>query len=1114
MRATHPSKLIEQHPRPRLSQTVAIALWLFVFLASQSLSAQSWKALRDSATENYNLKQHDIAYRQGHRAILQARIELKKPDTAYNALYLMLVQVCSKGKLHHEGLVLATEELNYQTGIQAASIQKASPLLHKAIFYEKLDSLTQAIETSLLASSSIRESTGEKNTLYLLCIKTLANAYNKQGRYLEASPYLVRLVSLNRELVGNDDARYIAAEHDLANNLKRLGRFTQAAELYKNTLEFWEEHEIIRLIKNGKAEGVAFGQTNEEQQYFATLNNFADLYQEMADYANSDTLFQRNVRERKQVYGVSSVEYAAALNSAAMLDYEIGDYTLAAPLCKQATDIFKRALGSEHIRYAHSLFNLALIDAAMGKVNEAESQFMEVKSIYEQKLGTQHIEYGSVLSELGLLYEKKKNYVTAELFYQQASVIYEQTVGRKHAKFAEAINKLALLYAKGESFIQAEGLLQQALSIELEIYGGNHPRVAESYYDLAELYFSKGDNKKAEDTYNKAFKIYSNMKTANNVGKARVNMGLAKLNWATGNLKRAEKLFNESNQDYLTQIRQYFALFTEKEKELFYGTLKSNFEQYNAFAVSYMKEDPAVLASIYNYQLATKALLFYSNNRVRESIRNSTDSKLHDLFMRWERVKSQLADYSKLSNDDLRKRGIKMTDLQFSADSLEKALTIYSSRFSEESQTQKNINWASIRSKLNADEAAIEMIRFRYFEPTKNTGFTDKIYYMALVVTQKTLSQPAVVVFESGTELEGALSSYYRNAIKFEMEDIISYDNFWKPIQELPELQGIKRIYFSPDGVYNQINLNTMLNPETQLAVLDQVDIRMLSNTREIIEGGLSKPNNGTVALLGFPDYIYHPELARKAEESLAKKTNTTKTAKDPKTNAPIKKKRSIEGLSAAELAKFGGAISELPGTKEEVENIAMICKESNIAPVVLLEEKASEDTIKTLQSPKILHIATHGFFDPSEADGRNPLLRSGLLLAGAAHTISQNTGFSNSAHKRDDGILTAYEVLNLNLRGTELVTMSACETGLGEVQNGEGVYGLQRSFRTAGAKCVIMSLWQVDDQTTQLLMSAFYKAYLGDKKSLREAFNEAQNKVREQFAHPFYWGAFVMTGD
>ncbi|TAF34960.1 MAG: CHAT domain-containing protein [Cytophagales bacterium] len=1092
---------------------------LFVlFFHIQTASAQTWKALRDSAHLNYDLKEHVVAFNQGYKAIEMARNQLKKPDTAYNALYSMMIQVCSKGKLHKEGLMLAEQELGYQEALKAPELQQAVPLLHVAIFAEKLDSLQKALEVSLKAASSIKELSGEKNALYLLCIKTLANVYNKQGRFLDASPYLARLVALNRELVGNDDARYIAAEHDLANNFKRLGRFSQATALYKNVLEYWEEHDIIRLIKNGKAEGTAFGQTNEEIQYFATLNNFADLYQEMADYANADTLFQRNVRERKLVYGVNSVEYAAALNSSAMLDYEIGDYTLALPLCHQATDIFKRVLGSEHVRYANSLFNLAIIDAAMNKTSEAEAQLLEVKSIYERKLGTEHIEYANVLSELGALYQRKNNYVTAELFYQQATTIYEQTVGNVHAKYADAIKSLAKIYIRSKNYIQAEGLLQQALSIELKVYGNNHPNVAETNYELAELYFSKGDNKKAEDTYNKAMRIYTQVKLANSVSKARVNMGLAKLNWANNNLKKAERLFNESNQDYLIQIREYFSLFTEKEKELFYGTLKANFEQYNAFAVSYMKEDPNVLSSIYNYQLATKALLFYSNNRVRESIKNSSDPKLHELFMRWESIKSQLADYSKLSTDELKKRGVRIEGLQFSADSLEKALTIYSSRFAKEGNNQQIVSWSNVRAKLAPDEAAIEIIRFRYFEPNENLGFTDKIYYVALVITPQTLQHPAVVVLENGAELETSLASFYRNSIKFEMEDLISYDNFWKPIQELPELQNVKRIFFSPDGVYNQINLNTLLNPETQLSVIDQVEIRMLSNTRELVDPNINPTNSGTIALLGYPDYAYHPMLIKKLADNKALENTTAKnkTVKNTKqvTSTEKKKKRALEGLSAAELSKYGGTIVELPGTKEEVENIGKICSENNIRPVMLLEELATEDTIKALKKPKILHIATHGFFDPSEADSRNPLLRSGLLLTGAAHTIMQTPNLSSDNKKLEDGVLTAYEVLNLDLRGTELVTMSACETGLGEVQNGEGVYGLQRAFRTAGAKCVIMSLWQVDDQTTQMLMSEFYRAYLGDKKPLREAFNHAQQHVRTKFAHPFYWGAFVMTGD
>jgi len=172
-----------------------------------------------------------------------------------------------------------------------------------------------------------------------------------------------------------------------------------------------------------------------------------------------------------------------------------------------------------------------------------------------------------------------------------------------------------------------------------------------------------------------------------------------------------------------------------------------------------------------------------------------------------------------------------------------------------------------------------------------------------------------------------------------------------------------------------------------------------------------------------------------------------------------------------------------------------------------LLADSAKEDIIKTLESPKILHIATHGFFIPlsKKENIENPLFRSGLIFTGASDPPS--------LQDHEDGILTAYEAANLNLDNTDLVVLSACETGLGEVQNGEGVFGLQRAFKVAGAKNIIMSLWTVNDQATQELMTLFYENYLKTN-NIRQSFNHAQLTLKQKYPEPNYWAAFVLIGE
>jgi CHAT domain-containing protein len=217
----------------------------------------------------------------------------------------------------------------------------------------------------------------------------------------------------------------------------------------------------------------------------------------------------------------------------------------------------------------------------------------------------------------------------------------------------------------------------------------------------------------------------------------------------------------------------------------------------------------------------------------------------------------------------------------------------------------------------------------------------------------------------------------------------------------------------------------------------------------------------------------------------------------------------------------FGGAAPALPGTKVEIDGVTKILKAAGYNVTQREQKVATEANIKAVKGPSLMHIATHGYFlaDPGKSDAmgvdveharNNPLLRSGLILAGAPDPGKEAQ--TADLQSNDNGILTAYEAMNLNLEGTDLIVLSACETGLGDVKAGEGVYGLQRSFLVAGANALIMSLWKVDDQATQMLMTNFYTNWTKSGNKLK-AFKQAQVQLMAKYKEPYYWGAFVMMG-
>lgn len=431
---------------------------------------------------------------------------------------------------------------------------------------------------------------------------------------------------------------------------------------------------------------------------------------------------------------------------------------------------------------------------------------------------------------------------------------------------------------------------------------------------------------------------------------------------------------------------------------------------------------------------------------------------------------------------------------------MEKELSVKSNLFNAGFGAD-SINWRMLQKSLEPNTGVVELVRVK--KSLKN----DSIIYAGLILTD-TMAEPQIAVLQEGRRIEQKYFNAYQNLIKFKLMDKISYENLWEWVDnDIPE--GLDKLYVSPDGIYNKININTLYSENLGQYLLEKENIRIITSARDLIKkrrdelptdsisiakaDSLSVPVYPTLVLIGSPDF----SLGR-AEDEMTLTAEST-------------------GL----MRNFSGGIPTLPGTKVEINAIDSMTSLSNWKVTKYMDREANEILIDSLTAPSILHIATHGFFKTYDADKKvsgaenqgneeNPLLRSGILLSGASIGLAGGLPYENSY---EDGLLTAYETMNLNLEGTELVVLSACETGLGDVKNGEGVYGLQRAFLVAGAENLIMSLWTVKDYTTQLLMTEFYKHWTeGDDKFT--SFRKAQMKIKEEFPQPYYWAAFTLIGE
>ncbi|HET9485935.1 MAG TPA: CHAT domain-containing tetratricopeptide repeat protein, partial [Chryseosolibacter sp.] len=660
--------------------------------------------------------------------------------------------------------------------------------------------------------------------------------------------------------------------------------------------------------------------------------------------------------------------------------------------------------------------------------------------------------------------------------------------------FARKLNNLAKVRQMAGDPAKAVPLLEQALSIFRKAMGKDSPEYATSAYNLGVAYWKAG---KAETGF-KYLKVSASIR-ARVLGKkhpkyAESMLKIGEYQWYKKAVKDAQQSFGEVFDNHYFQIDQTFPVLTEEEKsKFFYTNIRDSFDKFNSFALAERIENPGLIKDVYDYLINTKAAIMLATEKVKTAIRESGDTALIARFESWQAKKEQIAKLYSLNQEHGR-----LDSLLKEANVLEKDLTRQSAAFAAH-LIRKKFTWKDIQSTLRPGEAAVEVLRFKSYSPMEGGIISGTITYAFLVITPKTKDQPDLILLGNGNDLETKLLKFYRNNVKFQVPDLYSYKNYFEPLGDYLKKENITRVYFSPDGVYNQININGIENPFSKKYLVDEYDIRFVTNTRELAEARWVGKNKQSSVLIGFPKYnLEYAALGQNSDKKATRGGNLSRTWR----GGLLRYMRGEEGISI------------LPGTQVEIEKIAKLFGESSS---VYTEDQATERAAKSVSNPTFLHIATHGYFLEDAAPGAesnpnyvaNPLLNAGLILAGAENFLKTGEPTNDAG---DDGILTAYEAMNLKLDMTQLVVLSACETGLGDVKNGEGVYGLQRAFKLAGARSIIMSLWNVDDEATQQLMTTFYDEMIrtGDQ---HQAFRKAQQAVKDKFDAPFYWAAFIMVG-
>jgi hypothetical protein len=529
--------------------------------------------------------------------------------------------------------------------------------------------------------------------------------------------------------------------------------------------------------------------------------------------------------------------------------------------------------------------------------------------------------------------------------------------------------------------------------------------------------------------------------------------------------------FTHTNLNRGTDLHEIYRL----KQELFpaYDLFQNIIMSDSTWSAEYIADNNA---HAYTHILDSKANIQYEYRHMLSIIENSTDESLKQALAKYNSHRNKLAQL-KLSgtpnNDEIESLKISIDTLKAYM-SHKTALTLF------EDPMKRFVYWSDVKSSLKRNEAAIEIRRF----PKYDSGhFTNEIMYAAYVITPIS-SYPQVVFMKNGNYLEGRGFKKYKNSIMQKLDDNSSYNDYWKPIQHL--LPGIWKAYLSSDGVYSQINVNTLSNPETKKFLPEELTVYNVISTKGLKEIKDYPPTIKSATLMGRPAYYLDDPKLLNGKNTFEDDAHRT--------------------ITRAQITS--GNITDLPGTEKEIQNIAKILKTKRVETTYFIGKNSTEEAFKQ-STGDILHIATHGFWfkEDNLLENTDAMFNSGLLLAGV-----KNYYEGNNIAGDEDGILTAYEVQGMNLNNTKLVVLSACETAAGHVEAGEGVFGLQRAFSIAGSDKLIMSLWKVDDTATQQLFTDFYANWVNGSLTISEAFQKAQESIRQKYKHPYYWGAFVLV--
>lgn len=917
---------------------------------------------------------------------------------------------------------------------------------------------------------------GESDHRVKESIYNISYLYFKNNNLEKALEQLNRYVKLSKELLNSKNIKQLSK---VASTYETLNENLISIDYYKKILKSFYEDKSI----------------SNKKDIQILENKIGNLYLKINDFENAILFFEKGTQENKS----SEYKITSFINLASIYIY-LEEFIKARKNIDKALNLYSKLEKKSEEKYIAILWESARLQGELDNYSDAIKEMKKLIPYFESK---SNIKLAKLYTNIGVFYHRLNENIKANEYLEKANVYFHKFIKEKDSLelailYDHLSNNYRNLYIKTnkkEYFNKAVEYLKKSLGIRINKFGKSHPTLAINYLNIGLFYEFTGEFDKSLEFYLKIEKIYKGIYSNTHNSRIKLYNNISYVYKKKQDYSNAYLYAKKSFDIFLKNRDKNFVILDSKQKQLYVESNSNKLENLLSSASLYIKELESkkdykqiekIKEETLNNWLNYKGAIFDSENNMAILYEKSNDKnikkKIEDLNSYKQQLSKLYQTIPKKSQREIYKTRIEKLEKDISK------IEIYlSSKLNEykEELGLRNINFKDISKKLKDNEIYIDFAKTKdnYFVFTldnKNSITFEKI-------DKKTTSNINKNIKHFRENIDKILKSTNLtktklNSLNIEAKTILSNlytDIINKLSNSVSNIKTKDTLIFSLDGVLNFLPLEALYDKTTNKYLIEKKNIQYVPSGKEFVRllNKKDSKSNNDITMFTNPDYGLN-----------LKPSKTKETLYTPNTRANTFLYKSL----------FSMIFKPLPGTKEEAKLISTLypnTKDYN-------QEEATSTNLFQVNSPKILHISTHGFF-LDDKNIKNPMLKAGLAFTGA-----------NMARVKGDsqGIVTGLKLAGLNLQNTDLVVLSACETGLGDVNEAEGVSGLNKAFIKAGAKNIVMSLWSVADKETAELMKSFY-TNIKKSNNYQKSLKESKIEMIKQNLHPFFWSAFILNG-